>query len=1020
MPSTSAGSVAVDLTLNSRAFDNQVAGKIKQTGKAFQNGFNGINKSANTAFSNISKSANSSASATESAFSTSFGKIGAIIASAFAVSKVIEFGKTCVQTASDAQAAWTGLNSIVKGTGNDFATAQQFLTKYTQDGLVAVEDAATAYKNLLARGYDTSQIENVMTALKDSAAFGRQSSYTLSQAVVSATEGLKNENSILVDNAGVTKNVAKMWDEYAASIGTTANNLTQQQKIQAEVNGILTETKFQAGDAATYTSTFAGKVQQLKGAFSSMKTAIGKVVSPIVGLFIPAITAAVNAITGLFNRLASFLSMFGLEFPDVVESAASSAGVAARSIGDVGDSANETAGNLARTGTAAQKAAKKMNKAFASVDELNVMRFNNTESSSGSSGGSGGSGGGSSGSSGGSSGGSIGGISGGGAVDTGNTAVGSAIEKTSKKIQDALEPLNKISFDNLIKAFGRLVDAVKPLGKTIWSGLKWAYKNILVPLAKWTIEDLLPAFLDLLSGALKVLNPILQSFGRIFKPIWDNLLKPVLSWTGDTIVKVLEGIGKALGKIGDWMSKNGKIVDIMTGSVIAFFAAWKVTQLMAFIQMSGGVVAALAAITGGIVATIAAKLIDKAETIYLTALYAKDFVLACAASVKALLAQAAAFVAANATIILITAAIAAVIAIVVLLVKNWDKVKEVAINCWNKIKETWQKVADWFSKTVVEPVKKFFSDLWDKTKELAINAWNGIKKTWQAVKDWFKSTVIDPVKKFFSDLWSKTKELAINAWNGIKNTWKAVKDWFNNTVITPVKNFFSNMWTATKNAASNAWTGIKNVWNAVTGWFKNTIITPVTNTFKNLWNSLKNGASSAWSGIKNVFGSVGSFFGGIWNTIKSKFTNIGQKIGSAVSGAFKGAVNAVLATMERVLNTPIRAINSLIGVINKVPGVKLGTLSTFKLPRMAEGAYLKANNPTLAIVGDNKTEGEFVAPENKLKQSVKEAMQELGGISGNNNLKFDFTVRMVSDDGRTIIKKINDVTIKDGKVSLIV
>ena len=185
MASSSVGSVAVDLVLNNKSFNNQVKSNIKST---------------------------------ESAFTSSFKKIGAVVATAFAVERVVAFGKSAVQAASDAQAAWTGLNSIVQGTGNSFEVAQGFLTKFTKDGLVTINDAATAYKNLLARGYDTTQIENVMTALKDSAAFGRQSSYTLSQAIVSATEGLKNENSILVDNAGVTKNVAKMWDEYAASI----------------------------------------------------------------------------------------------------------------------------------------------------------------------------------------------------------------------------------------------------------------------------------------------------------------------------------------------------------------------------------------------------------------------------------------------------------------------------------------------------------------------------------------------------------------------------------------------------------------------------------------------------------------------------------------------------------------------------------------------------------------------------------------------------------------------------------
>ena len=41
----------------------------------------------------------------------------------------------------------------------------------------------------------------------------------MGEAIKSAAEGIKNENSILVDNAGVTKNLSVIWDEYAASIG---------------------------------------------------------------------------------------------------------------------------------------------------------------------------------------------------------------------------------------------------------------------------------------------------------------------------------------------------------------------------------------------------------------------------------------------------------------------------------------------------------------------------------------------------------------------------------------------------------------------------------------------------------------------------------------------------------------------------------------------------------------------------------------------------------------------------------
>lgn len=118
---------------------------------------------------------------------------------------------------------------------------------------------------------------------------------------------------------GVTKNVAKMWEDYAKSIGTTANNLTLAQKRQAEVNGILEETKFQTGDAIAYTNTYAGRVAQLSTAFMNLKIAIGNVLAPIAQALIPVLVTAINLVTKLFNALAQLLALIGLKFPKVVK-----------------------------------------------------------------------------------------------------------------------------------------------------------------------------------------------------------------------------------------------------------------------------------------------------------------------------------------------------------------------------------------------------------------------------------------------------------------------------------------------------------------------------------------------------------------------------------------------------------------------------------------------------------------------------------------------------------------------------
>lgn len=307
--------------------------------------------------------------------SAPLGKIAGLVAAAFSVTKIVQFGKTCIQVASETANAWIGLNSILVGQGKSFNQAQKFINEYISDGLIPLNNAITTYKNLALRGYNSEQIQKTMLALKNSATFARQSTYSLGEAVQTASEGLKNENSVLVDNAGVTKNVAKMWEDYAKSIGKTSNQLTQQEKIQAEVNGILEETKFQSNDAAKYTNTYSGMVAGLTTTFTSMKLAIGNVLQPIAKLFIPLLQAAANAVTRLFTALAGLLSLFGLK-ADSVETVSSG-------LDGIATSADNASDSLDKAGNSASKSGKKAKGALASWDELNVLS-QSTSSGSGS------------------------------------------------------------------------------------------------------------------------------------------------------------------------------------------------------------------------------------------------------------------------------------------------------------------------------------------------------------------------------------------------------------------------------------------------------------------------------------------------------------------------------------------------------------------------------------------------------------------------------------------------------------
>lgn len=201
--------------------------------------------------------------------------------------------------------------------------------------------------------------------------------------------------------------------------------------------------------------------------------------------------------------------------------------------------------------------------------------------------------------------------------------------------------------------------------------------------------------------------------------------------------------------------------------------------------------------------------------------------------------------------------------------------------------------------------------------------WDNVTTLLQTVGTWIYDNVIKPVEVFFQDLWNTISK-----------------------IFSPVIEFFSNIWGTVSTNIGIVVDNIKQIfiilWNKLYE-----IFSPVAEWFGNIF-------SNAYTSIKNVFSSIGTFFSGIWNKIKGIFKNIGQKIGQAVSGAFKSAVNAVLRTMENILNSPIRAINGLIGVINNVPGINLGYLNTFSLPRLAKGGVI--SQPTQAIIGEEGKE----------------------------------------------------------------
>lgn len=164
-------------------------------------------------------------------------------------------------------------------------------------------------------------------------------------------------------------------------------------------------------------------------------------------------------------------------------------------------------------------------------------------------------------------------------------------------------------------------------------------------------------------------------------------------------------------------------------------------------------------------------------------------------------------------------------------------------------------------------------------------------------------------------------------------------------------------WDTVSQAALIAWGKIKGVFSNVGNWFKEKF-------------------TDAYNKIKSAFSGIGDFFGGIWNTIKNKFSTLGTSIGSAISDAVKSGINGVISLIEKTINKAIGLINGAIDLINTLPGVEVGKISNLKLPRLATGDVAEPNKPYIAMLGDNKTQKEVISPVDTMHDTMMDALTD--------------------------------------------
>lgn len=137
-----------------------------------------------------------------------------------------------------------------------------------------------------------------------------------------------------------------------------------------------------------------------------------------------------------------------------------------------------------------------------------------------------------------------------------------------------------LDFSPLLESFDRILISVKPIVSDVGNLLLWFLNNVLLPIAKWGVEQALPTVFDLIAAALKAIHSVIDALKPLGIWLWEEFLQPLGEWTGAVIIAALEKVVEWLTKFSDWVSRNQTLVENITLAVLAFFAAWKFSEFV--------------------------------------------------------------------------------------------------------------------------------------------------------------------------------------------------------------------------------------------------------------------------------------------------------------------------------------------------------------------------------------------------------------------------------------------------------
>lgn len=346
---------------------------------------------------------------------------------------------------------------------------------------------------------------------------------------------------------------------------------------------------------------------------------------------------------------------------------------------------------------------------------------------------------------------------------------------------------------------------------------------------------------------------------------------------------------------------------------------------------------------------------------------------------------------------------------VLLIIANWDKIKEAAEIIWGGITEflqtTWNSISE-TAAAVWSEITDFFGRIWNGMKEAAEAVWNGISNflqgTWEGIRN-SAEAIWNGISGFLEGVWNGIKGTAESIWNAVagfcREVWEGVKSVAEET-WNSVSAFLKETWSGIKGAAEEIWGGIKtffsDTWEGLKAKAKEAGDS-IGRFFSDAWDGIKTRARDAWDSVTET---IGNFAVNTYEKVK----DVPEKI----YGAVKNTAGKMQDAGKSLIGGVIEGISSTAGrAYDAISGVAGNLVSSFK-------NRLGIHSPSRAFMqlADYMIQGLVKGADNE-ENSILDKMSEL---AQNMTRPFDGTFRLhlVEDGGYAVPAwEVNDI-MRDG------